>query len=140
MVGCLYSGLRVFGLRSRLCGATPEEIDVNTNFKKAIAALEAAIAYAEDGAVISAMARMEDALVHLKAEKKRRVKIGLIHEEAPAANAPGEKFPELDGIAESLANTVANGINEGALATLSRCRYKAQYVLERLIQLLQEKV
>ena len=113
---------------------------MNANFKKAIAALEAAIAYAEDGAVISAMARMEDALVHLKAEKNRRVKIGLIHEESPAADPPGEKFPELDGIAEGLANTVANGINERVLATLSRCRYKAQYTLERLIQLLQEKV
>jgi len=105
----------------------PEEIDVNANFKKAIAALETAIAYPEDGAVISAMTRMEDALAHLKAEKERRVKIGLIHEEAPAASPPDEKFPELDAIAEDLAAHVAVQINRRAkLETSFQCRYKTQ--------------
>ena len=57
---------------------------------------------------------------------------------AVAANPMAVAYPELDGIARSVVNDVARSINRGVSATLSKMPYKAQYVLERVIELLQE--
>ena len=59
---------------------------------------------------------------------------------AVAANPMTVAHPELDGIARGVVNDVARSINRGVSATLSKMPYKAQYVLEKVIELLQEKV
>ena len=59
---------------------------------------------------------------------------------AVAANPTAVAYPELDGIARSVVNDVARSINRGVSATLSKMPYKAQYVLEKVIELLQEMV
>lgn len=113
----------------------------NVSLNKAVSALETAVAYAEDGAVLSAIARVQDALVYLKSEKNRRVRAGLIREEARDANPRASKWPELDAVAESLARETAIQVNLLAqVKTASRCQFKKQYTLEKLIELLQEKV
>lgn len=49
-------------------------------------------------------------------------------------------YPELDRIAKELARSVAIDINNKTHGVVSDMPYKAQYVLEKLIRLLQEKV
>ena len=49
-------------------------------------------------------------------------------------------YPELDDIAKGLAYEVSTEINKRASAVTSKMPYKAQYVLEELIKLLQQKV
>src|ERR1035441_8364460 len=49
-------------------------------------------------------------------------------------------YPELDHIAKGLAYEVSTEINKRASAVTSKMPYKAQYVLEELIKLLQQKV
>src|ERR1039458_4461046 len=49
-------------------------------------------------------------------------------------------YPELDDIAKGLAYEVSMEINKRTAAVTSTMPYKAQYVLEELIKLLQEKV
>jgi hypothetical protein len=50
------------------------------------------------------------------------------------------KYPELDDIAKGLAYEVSMEINKRTAAVTSEMPYKAQYVLEELIKLLQQKV
>jgi hypothetical protein len=52
------------------------------------------------------------------------------------------KFPELDAIVDGLAREVAIEINArcSSVGSYPQCTYKTQYVLETLIQRLQEKV
>ena len=50
------------------------------------------------------------------------------------------KYPELDDIAKGLGYAVSTEINKHTSAVTSKMPYKAQYVLEELIKLLQEKV
>ena len=70
---------------------------------------------------------------------ERQIPRGVQHA-AVAANPMAVAYPELDGIARSVVNDVARSINRGVSATLSKMPYKAQYVLEKVIELLQEKV
>lgn len=49
-------------------------------------------------------------------------------------------YPELDKIAKEMAKSVAIDINKKTSGVVSDMPYKAQYVLEKLIRLLQEKV
>ena len=49
-------------------------------------------------------------------------------------------YPELDDIAKGLAYEVSTEINKRTAAVTSAMPYKAQYVLEELIKLLQQKV
>ena len=50
------------------------------------------------------------------------------------------KYPELDEISKDLADAVSMEINKRTAAVTSEMPYKAQYVLEELIKLLQQKV
>ena len=50
------------------------------------------------------------------------------------------KYPELDEISSDLAYEVPLEINKRTAAVTSAMPYKAQYVLEELIKLLQQKV
>jgi hypothetical protein len=54
--------------------------------------------------------------------------------------SPIEKFPELDAIADKLAYDTAMKINKSVEGVKSKMPYKAQYVLEQLIKMLQAKV
>lgn len=51
-----------------------------------------------------------------------------------------EQFPELDKLALELAHHVAKEINKRVKGVESKMPYKAQYVLEELIEHLQEMV
>jgi hypothetical protein len=54
---------------------------------------------------------------------------------------PGhEQYPELDELAESIAGMVGREINKRVRSINSEMPYKAQYVLEEVIQHLQEQV
>jgi len=66
----------------------------------------------------------------------------LDHGFKPAAPPPipTSKYPELDEISKDLACEVPTEINKRASAVTSKMPYKAQYVLEELIKLLQQKV
>ena len=66
----------------------------------------------------------------------------LDHGSKPAAPPaiPTSKYPELDEISKDLACEVPTEINKRASAVTSKMPYKAQYVLEELIKLLQQKV
>ena len=66
----------------------------------------------------------------------------LDHGFKPAAPPPipTSKYPELYEISKDLACEVPTEINKRTAAVTSKMPYKAQYVLEELIKLLQEKV
>ena len=67
--------------------------------------------------------------------------VRLLPEAGPIpVNPMATAYTELDGIARSIANDVARNINRGVAATLSKMPYKAQYVLEKVIEMLQERV
>lgn len=51
-----------------------------------------------------------------------------------------EKYPELDKIAREIAKNTGNEINKRVKNVKSEMTYKAQYVLEELIKILQEAV
>ncbi len=53
---------------------------------------------------------------------------------------PIEKYPELDALADKLAYDTAMKINKSVEGVKSKMPYKAQYVLEQLIKMLQAKV
>ena len=67
--------------------------------------------------------------------------VRLLPEAGPIpVNPMATAYPELDGIARTVANDVARDINRGVSSTLSKMPYKAQYVLEKTIEMLQERV
>jgi hypothetical protein len=51
-----------------------------------------------------------------------------------------KKYPELDKIADEITHTVLVACNEKTVGVKSEMPYKAQYVLEMIIQKLEEKV
>lgn len=51
-----------------------------------------------------------------------------------------ETYPELEKIAQEIAEETAKQINKKALNVQSKMPYKAKYVLEEVIKILQEAV
>lgn len=51
-----------------------------------------------------------------------------------------KQHPELIAAAEDVANLTAFAINQAANRTLSEMRYRAQAILENVIQILQQRV
>lgn len=51
-----------------------------------------------------------------------------------------KKYPSLDEIAKDIANTICRKINASVVGVESEMPYKAQYVLEETIKILQDRV
>lgn len=73
-----------------------------------------------------------------KRELQRRA--GILAEQWPKPGELPNRYPELETIADELADDVARNINARVREVDSEMPYKAQYVLEVLIRLLEERV
>jgi hypothetical protein len=63
-----------------------------------------------------------------------------IYAEIQRLAAAKKGYPELDAIAERVASAACRNINEGINGVESEMPYRAQYVLEKTIELLQKRV
>lgn len=53
---------------------------------------------------------------------------------------PGEDYPELYKIAQDIAREAGDQINQRAQGVKSDCKYKAQFILEKVVKILEEAV
>ncbi len=75
-------------------------------------------------------------------ERRALNKAAMLLSSEKRADAPGvgKKYPELDKISKKIANEVAKMINKEAANVESEMPYKAQYILETLIPILDKMV